>query len=273
MLGSVTGNETEARETLSKIKTAGYDGLELNSFMITPTPMMVRMLTKAAGMPTGKGGKLDWKGLVDEAGLSVVSVHENLGTIENDIDKVIAEAKKYETNKIVITGMYRFAYDDIDNMKKLAERLNKCGKELSNEGISLLYHNHNVEFVKLEPGKTSYDFLLDNTDPSYINFEFDSYWPTEAGVDTIALMEKLADRMKLYHITDRGSRASGQVVTPIVKNDCLECGMGNMNLTSMVDIAKKSNVEAIVLESHKNWINNSPVDSLELSAKWLNANV
>ena len=53
MLGSVTSNEAQARETLQKIKAAGYDGLELNSFMIHPTGLLVRMLTKAAGMPTG----------------------------------------------------------------------------------------------------------------------------------------------------------------------------------------------------------------------------
>ena len=36
MLGTVTGNETQARETLRKIKAAGYDGLELNRFMNDP---------------------------------------------------------------------------------------------------------------------------------------------------------------------------------------------------------------------------------------------
>ena len=57
MLGSVTGSETQARETLQKIKAAGYDGLELNAFMIHPSSLMVRALTKAAGMPTGRGGR------------------------------------------------------------------------------------------------------------------------------------------------------------------------------------------------------------------------
>ena len=56
MLGTVTGTDTKARETLKLVKEAGYDGIELNSFMVNPTPFMVRMLTKAAGMPTGKGG-------------------------------------------------------------------------------------------------------------------------------------------------------------------------------------------------------------------------
>ena len=88
MLGSVTSNEAQARETLQKIKAAGYDGLELNSFMIHPTGLLVRMLTKAAGMPTGKGGKLDWRALLAESGLRVSSLHTDLGSLERDASAV-----------------------------------------------------------------------------------------------------------------------------------------------------------------------------------------
>ena len=49
MLGTVTGNESRTRETLQRIKAAGYDGLELNRFMIHPSSLMVRMMTRAAG--------------------------------------------------------------------------------------------------------------------------------------------------------------------------------------------------------------------------------
>ena len=55
MLGSVTKNEKQTRETLKAIREAGYDGIELNGFMIRPTSFMVRMMTKMAGMPVGKG--------------------------------------------------------------------------------------------------------------------------------------------------------------------------------------------------------------------------
>ena len=56
MLGSITGKQKEALQTLKEIKTLGYDGIELNGFMIHPTSFFIRMLTKLAGMPTGKGG-------------------------------------------------------------------------------------------------------------------------------------------------------------------------------------------------------------------------
>ena len=72
MLGSVMNNEAQARDVLQKMKEAGYGGIELCGFMIHPTGLMVRLMTKAAGMPVGKGGKLDWKGIVKDSGLQVV---------------------------------------------------------------------------------------------------------------------------------------------------------------------------------------------------------
>ena len=74
MLGTACKNEAAALDTLKRIKAAGYDGLELNQFMVHPSSLMVRMLTKAAGMPTGNGGKFDWHRLLSEAGLEVSSL-------------------------------------------------------------------------------------------------------------------------------------------------------------------------------------------------------
>lgn len=269
MLGTVTTKAEQAKETLSAIKQAGYDGIELNGFMIRPTSFMVRMMTKMAGMPVGKGGNLDWAGLVKAAGLSVVSVHEDLETIQRDPQAVIEEAKKFETKYVVITGMYRFDYSDEKAVRKLADDLNKAGQELKQGGISLLYHNHNCEFRKVSKGKTAYTLLIGETDPAYLNFEFDSYWPTEAGVDALALMRQLGSRLKLYHINDRGSRVTGASMTPILKSDSMELGYGNMNLEALVEQAKAVEVDAVILESHKNWVDKSSVKSIQLSAEFM----
>ena len=270
MLGTVTAKEKQAAETLSAIKKAGYDGIELNGFMIRPTSFMVRMMTKMAGMPVGKGGNLDWNALVKAAGLSVVSVHEDLGSIQRNPQAVIEEVEKFGTKYVVITGMYRFDYSDEKAVQKLAGDLNRAGKELKQGGIELLYHNHNCEFRKVTEKKTAYQLLLDETDPEYLNFEFDSYWPTEAGVNALALMRQLGNRLKLYHINDRGTRVSGASMTPILKSDSMELGYGNMDLEAMTKQAKAAGAEAVILESHKNWIDKSPVKSLQLSAEFMN---
>ena len=269
MLGTVTGNEAAARSTLQRIKAAGYDGLELNRFMIHPSSMMVRLMTRAAGMPTGKGGNLDWKKLMRETDLSVISLHTDLGSLERETEAVATEARDLGTDKLVITGMYRFDYGDEKAVRDLAARLNKAGETLRKSGLFLLYHNHNVELLQVKPGLRAYDVLLAETDPAYIGFEFDSYWFTEGGADVKDWMRRLGSRMKLWHITDRGCRQNGPAMTPILKQDSVELGTGNMDLDGLRKIAEENGIEAVVLESHKNWIDKDPVKSLELSSKWL----
>ncbi len=268
-LGTVMGSEQKARETIRLMKESGYEGIEINGFMIKKMPPIVKILTTLAGMPIGKTAKLDWHRLIDETGLKVVSVHEDLGSILRVPEEIIAEAKSFHTGYVVITGMHRFDYSDKAAVLDLAERLNKAGKLMKEGGISLLYHNHNCEFRKVDPETTAYDLLIEKTDPQYVNFEFDSYWPTEAGVDTIPLMRRLGKRMKLYHINDRGTRVSGPA-GQILKSDSMELGYGNMNLKEMVKIAKENGVDAVVLESHKNWADKSPVKSFQLSAEFMN---
>lgn len=271
-LRTVMGTEKKAKETLKLMKEAGYDGIELCGFMIKKMPLTIRILTRLAGMPMGKSGNLDWKKLIKESGLKVASVHEDLGTILRVPEQVIEEAKTFSTKYVVVTGMHHFDYSDKDAVLELIEKLNKAGKILKDGGITFLYHNHNCEFRKVEPDKTAFDLIIEKTNPEYVNFEFDSYWTAEAGVDPLAMMERLGERIKLYHINDRGTRVTGKT-SSILKSDSMELGYGNMNLTEMVEVAKKNGVEAIILETHKNWVDKSPIKSFQLSAKFMNEHV
>lgn len=270
MLGTVLGSETEARKTLALMKAAGYEGIELCGFMIRKVPFAVKMLTKIAGMPVGKGGNLNWQALTQEAGLQVVSVHEDLGTVKREPEKVIESAKALGTQYVVITGMYRFDYSDYQAVLGLAKDLNQAGEALGQGGLKLLYHNHNCELRRVAPGKTAYQLLMDETDPALVGFEFDSYWMAEAGADALRMMQALGDRMKLYHINDRGARVSGAAMTPILKSDSMELGDGNMPLEALIAQAKLVGVDAIILESHRNWVDKSPVKSFQRSAEFLN---
>ena len=268
-LRPVIGTQEKAENTLRLMKEAGYDGIELCGFMIKKMPVMVRVLTRLAGMPMGKSGNLDWEKLIKASGLKVVSVHEDLGSILRAPEEMIAEAERFGTDKIVVTGMYRFDFSDKEEVLKLARQLNQAGKLLLEGGISFLYHNHNCEFRKVEPHKTAYRLLMEETDPDLVNFEFDSYWPTEAGADALRLMEELGERLKLYHINDRGTRVQGKTGS-ILKSDSMELGYGNMNLQAMVETAGRNGAEAVILESHRNWAEKSPIKSFQLSAGFMN---
>lgn len=270
MLGTVTGTEQEARTTLRSVKRAGYDGIELNRFMIHPSPFIVRFLTKMAGMPVGKGGKLPWKDLISEAKLQVTGLHTDLGSLEREQDAVIADAEAFQTDQLIITGMYRFNYLDCKEVVNLAHRLSKTGEELKKAGITLSYHNHNVEFQKVDGSRRVLDLLLEESDASSLFFEPDPYWAVEAGADPFAFLEKLKGRMKLYHINDRGTKLKKAPMTPLLTSDSMELGDGNLPLPKLVSLALQEGVRAIVLESHRNWPQNSPLKSMERSAAFMN---
>ncbi|WP_204273793.1 sugar phosphate isomerase/epimerase family protein [Draconibacterium mangrovi] len=268
----VIQTEEDARLALRFVKAAGFEGIELNSFMIKKVPFIVPVITWMAGMPTGNSGKLNWHELITESGLKVVSIHEDLGSILKNTEEIIAEAKSFNTEYVVVTGMYRFDYSSRDEVRKLATDLNHAGKLLKQGGLNLLYHNHNTEFRRVESGETAFEVLVENTDSAYVNFEFDSYWAIEAGCDAVKLMELLGNRMKLYHINDRGNREKGKMGS-IIKSDSMELGTGNVNLVDLITTAKKYGVKAIILETHRNWIDDSPVKSLQVSGEFLHEEI
>ena len=103
MIGSKCSSYENALAALKAVKASGYDGIELNEFMVKPTPALVRLLTKFAGMPTGNSGKLDWHRLIKESGLKVISLHSYLNSIEEDVSAVADEAKSFGTGTVVIT--------------------------------------------------------------------------------------------------------------------------------------------------------------------------
>ena len=86
-------------------------------------------------------------------------------------------------------------------------------------------------------------------------------------------MERLGDRLKLHHINDRGSRQKGASMTPILKSDAMELGTGAMPLKELIALDEAVQVRAVVLETHQNWVNDSPLDSIRMSGNWLKENL
>lgn len=273
MLGPLCKNYEGTLTLLKCLKSLGFDGIELNSYMIHETPFMVRTLTKLAGMPSGNGGKLDWHKLIKESSLEVASLHTDLGSLERETDKIIEEAKSFKTKYLVITGMYRFDYSSLEEVDKLISRLNNVGKKVSEEGLSLLYHNHNVEFKRLKSDKLVYEHLIENLDERYVNFELDTYWAAEAGANIYSLGKILGKRMKLHHINDRGFKENGPYMTPIQKSDSMELGTGTMDLETLLNNDKENEIDYVILETHKNFIDKSRIKSIEISIDYLNKHI
>ena len=267
---SAMKNERCAAATLSAAREAGYEGIEMCGFLMRPMPLLIRGFAAMAGMPIGPCGKLDWRRLIGESGLKVVSVHEDLDTVTGKTDAVEKEAADFGTDKVVVTGMFKFDYSDRDAVLALADRLNEAGQALGKRGLRFLYHNHNCELCPVGGGsERAFDLIIDRTDPVCVGFEFDSYWIAEAGADPCFWMDRLGARMELWHINDRGFRAAGKTAS-IRKSDGIELGYGNMPLVTLARKASSLGVSAAILENHSNWADGDPVKSLRLSSVFMN---
>lgn len=89
-----------------------------------------------------------------------------------------------------------------DGWKRVADELNRAGKQVSDAGMKFAYHNHLQEF-RPAGDTTGYEILVANTDPRLVQFQIDIFWLTWARQDPLAYLKKLSGRVPMLHIKDR----------------------------------------------------------------------
>jgi sugar phosphate isomerase/epimerase len=94
-----------------------------------------------------------------------------------------------------------------DEVKSGIEILNKTGDACKKAGLTLCYHNHTEEFVKLAGG-TPYDLFLKELHPD-IKMELDLCWVTKAGIDPVELFKQHPGRFPLWHAKDLDQKHEG----------------------------------------------------------------
>ena len=90
-----------------------------------------------------------------------------------------------------------------ESVKRRAAQLNADAKIASRFGMKLLVHNHTGEFEKLANSpRTSFDILVEETDPALVTMQLDLGWTYIAGIDPIALFKAHPGRFELWHVKD-----------------------------------------------------------------------
>ena len=72
-----------------------------------------------------------------------------------------------------------------EDWKSMAADLNKFGAMSKKEGLTIAYHNHEIEFVKTPDGQVPYNILMANTDPAVVRFQIDVGNLTFGGGDAV----------------------------------------------------------------------------------------
>lgn len=132
-------------------------------------------------------------------GLAVASAHLPL-PIGDDRDDVLRTAEELECTNIICAHMPPTAFMDKDSVREVADTLNDAGRVAAQHGLTFFYHNHWWEFTDIA-GKSAYDILLEYLSDD-VQLEVDVYWAQTAGVNPVALVERLGPRAPLLHIKD-----------------------------------------------------------------------
>jgi sugar phosphate isomerase/epimerase len=167
--------------TLNAVAEAGYRAVEL------------------AGLPDV--ATRDLAGMLDAAGLRVISAHEGIDGLRKDAGAVADRLAELGSPRVIVPWMPEADRMTADHVRRFAAELGSFARTFSERGLRFGYHNHNFEFGALE-GTTIWDVLLAELPPE-VDLELDVYWVSVGGRDPVTELRAAADRVRLLHMKDR----------------------------------------------------------------------
>lgn len=143
----------------------------------------------------------EFMALLEEKGLCPVSCHVPLGEVTGNTDGVIADAKTFGVEYVVMPWIGGDMASTAADWASHGAALDKAGARFREAGIRLCYHNHAQEFETLD-GRLVLEILLEPTAPENLGLELDTYWAAYGGADPVQLIRKYSERCPLLHIKD-----------------------------------------------------------------------
>ncbi|MEL7270076.1 MAG: sugar phosphate isomerase/epimerase [Bacteroidota bacterium] len=184
--------------------------------------------------------------------LSTPSLHTDLDTLRNNLDKMLDAVAPLEAKYLVLPAIQE-QRNSLEDYKKYAEEFNAIGEKMSKYGMKFVYHNHGYEHKAFD-GEIPMDFLLQNTNEAYVQFELDVFWMQAAGANPIDYLKAYPDRFKLLHLKDAKEpfRFAGDGTTPEEWVQGFpfmsDPGDGVYDIKGIVEQGIKSGVEHFFLE-------------------------
>lgn len=167
--------------TIRKVKELGYDGVEFAGFYGND-PAKIRSL-------------------LDEVGLPAISAHVPYDQMKEDIDKVIEDYTAIGCKYIAIPYLVESDRPGTPGFAAVIENAKKFGAAMKEKGITLLYHNHDFEFLKVD-GEYALDILYSEVPESLLETEIDTCWVNVAGENPSEYILKYTGRSPVVHLKD-----------------------------------------------------------------------
>jgi len=169
-------------EVMTQVKEMGYDGVELaGTYGLEPSYI---------------------KEVLGKLNLTPISAHVPLVDMMADVDKVIRDYKEIGVRYVVVPYLpeeYRHMTDGYD---KVIAEMTRIGKAMTENGLTLLYHNHDFEFVTLPDGTFGFDDIYRQVPADALKAEPDTCWIKVAGQNPATYVKKYTGRCPIVHLKD-----------------------------------------------------------------------
>ncbi|MDF2538153.1 MAG: sugar phosphate isomerase [Herbinix sp.] len=174
--------EKDFAKTMAKVKSMGYDGVEL------------------AGLYGHTPEKI--KECLNKVGLIPIAAHVSYLEFMADLSATVRKYATIGCQFLVIpylTEDYRYG---TKKFIEVMENIPMIARECHKEGITLLYHNHDFEYARTKEGSFVLDYMYEEIPASVLQTELDTCWIKVAGEEPVEYIRKYSGRCPIVHLKD-----------------------------------------------------------------------
>lgn len=232
--------EADFRTSMKKLADIGFQAVQVSS---RPPEMAPAAILEAC----------------NDAGLTICATHEPSDVLLDNPEQAVAtlEALNCKYTAYPYPGDTNFADPKI--LLEFTKKLDHAGAVLREAGQVLTYHNHAIEFSKVN-GKPILNHIYDDTDPQNVQGEIDTYWVQVGGGNPTEWCKQLNNRLPLLHIKDLGVISGNQ-------SDIMEIGAGNLDFKAIIAAAESAGCQWFIVE--QDVCPADPFDSLRQSFDYI----
>ncbi len=176
------GTPENFKSVMESVKAMGYDGVELAG-LYGLEPEYIH-------------------DILGEVGLKPLSAHVPLVEMMEDAEKAVQTYKTIGCDYMVVPYLPEELRPLHDGYEKALSEMRRIGKIVRDNGMKLLYHNHDFEFVTMPDGTFGFDDIYTQVPADLLMVEPDTCWIKVAGQDPAGYIDKYSDRCEIIHLKD-----------------------------------------------------------------------
>jgi sugar phosphate isomerase/epimerase len=165
---------------LARLGAKGYAGVELAGFGELTSGQLSEALTRA--------------------GLVLSSAHVGYAR-PDEFAAALDDHRVLGCDTAVVPAMRADGFEDLDAVRKTADRINALVDVARERGMTLGYHNHWWELTRMPDERPALLHLFEQLAPDVVA-EVDVYWAQVGGADPAAVLAALGSRVALLHVKD-----------------------------------------------------------------------